>query len=70
MCMGAHRVEAVTELKHASVHLSDYNYVVVKDSCASTLDIKGSVVVTWSWVKECLIASRFLHLEEDLSQEA
>lgn len=70
MCMGAHRVEAVTELRYASVRLSDYNYVVVKDSCANTFDIKESTVVTWSWVKECLIASRWLQLEDALSKEA
>ncbi|KAF8746093.1 hypothetical protein AX14_000154 [Amanita brunnescens Koide BX004] len=70
MCMGAHRVEAVTELRYASVRISDYNYVVVKDSCANTFDIKGSTVVTWSWVKECLVASRWLQLEEVISQQA
>ena len=68
MCMGARQVEAVTELRYASVRASDYDYVVVKDSCA--ISIEG-VVVTWSWVKDCLIASRRLPLEDETaSQEA
>ncbi|KAK2466851.1 hypothetical protein APHAL10511_001109 [Amanita phalloides] len=52
MCMGAHRVEAVAELRYAS------------------FDIEGGTVVTWSWVKDCLIASRRLPLEDMISQEA
>lgn len=71
-CMGARRVEAVTELRYASTRLPDFHYVVVKDSCTNAFDIKGSTVVSWSWVKDCLIASRRLALpeDEDYSQEA
>ena len=63
--MGAHRVEAVTELRYASGHPSDYDYIVVKDSCTNTVDVEGGTVVPWSWVKDCLIASRRLPMPDE-----
>ncbi|KAF8636637.1 hypothetical protein AX17_003445 [Amanita inopinata Kibby_2008] len=73
MCMGPCRVEAITELRYASVRLSDYDYIVVKDTSLRSIDAKGCTVVPWSWVKDCLIASRRLPVpdhEQGVSQEA
>ncbi|KAF8623562.1 hypothetical protein AX15_006332 [Amanita polypyramis BW_CC] len=71
ICMGARRVETVTELRYASARASDYDYIVVKDSCVSSIDTKGGTIVAWSWVKDCLIASRRLPLEDETTpQEA
>jgi hypothetical protein len=72
ICMGARRVETVTELRHASGHHADYDYIVVKDSCTNSVDVQGGTVVPWSWVKDCLIASRRLPMpdEEAASRDA
>ncbi|PFH54280.1 hypothetical protein AMATHDRAFT_53168 [Amanita thiersii Skay4041] len=74
MCMGPQRVEAVTELRYASAHPSNYDYIVAKDPSSLVADLTGCIVVSWAWVKDCLIASRQLPLpllqQEESSQEA
>ena len=61
--MGAERVEAVADPKHASSSqdLSKYDYVVVKEQHEVRTVGKGAKkCVPFSWVKECLVAGRFL----------
>jgi len=80
LCMGAKVVEAVTSPKHASQPLSEYGYIVVRedDVWAKYPQLRGAgQVVTWSWVKDCLISSRLLpiptpeteEVDEEASQE-
>jgi len=60
--MGADAVEAVTESRYASRKLSDYDYVVIRDADRYEPEFSNCVTVHWSWVKDCLIASRFIPL--------
>ncbi|KAJ8586088.1 hypothetical protein M405DRAFT_853446 [Rhizopogon salebrosus TDB-379] len=63
ICMGASRVEAVTEVKFASKDLSAYDYVVIKDYSERPKDLPEDdnvTVVHVPWVKDCLIAGRLL----------
>ncbi|KAH9483918.1 hypothetical protein JR316_0003396 [Psilocybe cubensis] len=61
LAMGADRVEAVTDVRYATHQLQEYDYLVIREKhhyspgysqCPSVVD--------WTWVKECLIASRYL----------
>ena len=78
--MGAKVVEAVTDPRYASQPLSEYGYIVVRedDVCSKYPQLRGAGrVVSWSWVKECLISSRLLpiptpeveEVDEEASQE-
>lgn len=59
--MGATRVEAVADIKHASNRdPTHYDYVVVKELPDKPLRDVAYVDVTW--IKECLIAGRPLPL--------
>lgn len=62
LAMGAARVEAVPELKHASSSdLSAFDLVVVKEQHdASRIPGKATRCVNFQWVKDCLIAARLL----------
>ncbi|KIM49330.1 hypothetical protein M413DRAFT_438515 [Hebeloma cylindrosporum] len=62
LAMGADAVEAVTEPRYATRKLSDYDYVVIRDANLYGPEFSNCVTVHWSWVKECLIASRFIPL--------
>ncbi|KAH8116815.1 hypothetical protein DFH11DRAFT_1852350 [Phellopilus nigrolimitatus] len=64
VCMGAARVEAVADVKHASKKdLTQYDYVVVKEALPSPL-VQDATYVDVTWIKECLIAGRLLPLPE------
>ena len=73
LSMGADRVEAVTELRYAAHNLSDYDYLVIREASHYQDEFAECVTVHWAWVKDCLIASRFLPLPDwfsESSQEA
>jgi hypothetical protein len=61
--MGAKRVEAASEIRHASdPSLETFDYVVVKDATEVMHGIPKATatLVHLPWVKECLIAGRLL----------
>lgn len=62
LSMGAFRVEAVAELKHASCKLREYDYIMVNSASDLPLVEKkhSNCVVFDPWVKECLISGRLL----------
>lgn len=62
LAMGADAVEAVTEPRYATRKLSEYDYVVIRDANRYGPEFSNCVTVHWSWVKECLIASRLIPL--------
>jgi hypothetical protein len=71
--MGADRVEAVTELKYADNNLSGYDYIVIREATHYQPEFAECLTVHWGWVKDCLIASRYLPLPDwpsESSQEA
>ena len=73
LSMGADRVEAVTELKYADNNLLDYDYVVIREATHYQPELSECLTVHWGWVKDCLIASRYLPLPDwpsESSQEA
>jgi hypothetical protein len=73
LSMGADRVEAVTELRFADHNLSDYDYVVIREPSHYQSAFAECITVHWGWVKDCLIASRYLPLPDwptESSQEA
>ena len=57
LAMGADRVEAVADAKHASSVLNQYDYVVVKEVIPQPR-VRGATYVDVTWIKECLIAGR------------
>ncbi|KAL5511089.1 hypothetical protein ACEPAH_4304 [Sanghuangporus vaninii] len=57
LTMGADRVEAVADAKHASQALNQYDYVVVKEGISQPR-VRGATYVDVTWIKECLIAGR------------
>ncbi|KJA27104.1 hypothetical protein HYPSUDRAFT_35669 [Hypholoma sublateritium FD-334 SS-4] len=62
LAMGAEVVEAVTEPRHASQVLSYYDYLVIREPGQYSPQFTDCTVVHWAWVKDCLIASRYLPL--------
>lgn len=73
LSMGADRVEAVTELRYAAHNLSDYDYIVIREASHYQHEFAECITVHWGWVKDCLIASRYLPLPDwfsESSQEA
>ena len=72
LAIGAEVVEAVTEPRHASQGLSNYDYLVIREPAQYSAQFADCTVVHWAWVKDCLIASRYLPLptwtEADESQ--
>lgn len=62
LAMGAERVEAVTDLKHASIPADNFDLVVIKEAQHCTSSLPKEKTVHWQWVKESLIASRRLPL--------
>jgi hypothetical protein len=66
--MGAQEVEAAADKSVASKNLSRYDYVVLKDSSEferyeSLSD--NPTLVTFQWVKECLIARQIVPISEE-----
>lgn len=60
LCMGASKVEAVTDIKQvSSKELRTFDYVIVQDT-ADVHDLRGVTVATVTWIKECLISSRIV----------
>ncbi|KAL4067936.1 hypothetical protein J3A83DRAFT_4359790 [Scleroderma citrinum] len=60
LCMGASRVEAVTDIEQVpSKELQGFDYVIVKD-LADIEDPEVMTVANIGWVKECLISSRIV----------
>jgi hypothetical protein len=69
--MGAETVETVLTPTYASKRLEEYDYIVVRDNCSKHQDYADHPkVVEWTWVKECLIASRILPIPARGSEEA
>ena len=62
--MGAAAVEAVTDEKHASCELTDYDYVVVRDEQEYEKLKHVERCVDVNWVKDCLISGRLLATPE------
>ena len=61
LAMGASFVEAVSCPDDATKKLHEYDYVVVKEQHEVRTVGKGAKkCVPFSWVKECLVAGRFL----------
>lgn len=60
--MGADRVEAVSDIDHASAPLDEFDFVVIKkaEHYSFELGMTPNKTVHWNWVKECLVASRLL----------
>ncbi|KAI6045718.1 hypothetical protein EDC04DRAFT_3104337 [Pisolithus marmoratus] len=60
LCMGASKVDAVTDTKQvSSKELRTFDYVIVKDT-ADVEDLRAVTVATVTWIKECLISSRIV----------
>ncbi|KAG6332536.1 hypothetical protein ID866_6555, partial [Astraeus odoratus] len=67
LCMGASRVEAITDIKQVtSKELRSFDYVIVKD-VEDVEDLGTIMVASVAWVKECLISSRIIPMEWDQS---
>ena len=65
--MGADQVEAVWDVKHASSKTTEYDYVLVKDleevkKFKATRKGDQPPCFHIPWVKECLVAGKFLDL--------
>ncbi|KAJ7046880.1 hypothetical protein C8F04DRAFT_1062013 [Mycena alexandri] len=56
LCMGATSVEAVRDVKNASLELGEYDYVVNKDDNARIAKMTETNIVSWDWVKDALIS--------------
>lgn len=62
LAMGAEVVEAITEPRHASQALCNFDYLVIREPTQYSPKFADCTVVHWAWVKDCLIASRYLPL--------
>ncbi|KDR81687.1 hypothetical protein GALMADRAFT_239810 [Galerina marginata CBS 339.88] len=62
LAMGADTVEAVTDIRFASYKLKEYNYLIIREENQYLPKYADTECKTvhWTWVKECLIASRLL----------
>jgi hypothetical protein len=58
LAMGARSVEAVKDVKHASLALTDYEYLVNKDDSnhVAKLRVDPCQIISWDWVKDALIS--------------
>lgn len=68
LCMGAAKVEAVTDAKQVSPgHMQTFDYIIVKErSLLGSVKLGNDVVVgDVNWVKECLVSLRFSTPELD-----
>ncbi|KIJ69316.1 hypothetical protein HYDPIDRAFT_80042 [Hydnomerulius pinastri MD-312] len=66
LCMGASKVEAVTDAKQVSAsQMQSFDYIIVKErGDVGRVDLGDNVEVGHvNWVKECLISSRMVPLE-------
>ncbi|KAH7889377.1 hypothetical protein F5I97DRAFT_1800278 [Phlebopus sp. FC_14] len=65
LCMGASKVEAVTDIKLIPAsQMKAFNYIIVKDrGDVGGVTASGAEVTHVNWVKECLISSRVLPRE-------
>ncbi|KAG6866984.1 hypothetical protein C0991_003900 [Blastosporella zonata] len=66
LAMGADRVEAVSEVTYASAPLPEFDFVVIKkpEHYSPSSGMVPDKTVLWTWVKDCLIASRLLRHKE------
>ncbi|KAJ7172391.1 hypothetical protein C8R46DRAFT_1216232 [Mycena filopes] len=55
LCMGATSVEAVRDIKNASLAPRNYDYIINKDNITQIAKLSGSTVISWDWVKNALI---------------
>lgn len=56
-------MEAVSEPKHASMKLNEFDYVLVKErDGVGQYTGEGVTCVDWPWLKECLMASQLFPL--------
>lgn len=62
LSMGARRVEAVSELRYASAPISEFDLIVIKEANHYDPALDNGCTVHWTWVKDCLVASRQLPL--------
>lgn len=61
LCMGAARVEAVTDARQVSpAHMQTFDYIIVKErNLLGSAKLGEEVIVgDVNWVKECLVSSR------------
>lgn len=61
LCMGAARVEAITDTKQVSLpQMQTFDYIIVKErDVLGSLKLGDDVIVgDVNWVKECLVSSR------------
>lgn len=69
LAMGAEKVDAVKILDVTSERLSKFHYVVIKDTIIkhwqrAVLDRNGCEIVSWEWVKDCLISGRLVPIPQ------
>ncbi|CDO68291.1 hypothetical protein BN946_scf184799.g18 [Trametes cinnabarina] len=62
LCMGADTVEAVTDERHASHDIREYDYIVVRDKQECKRLSVYEHCVDMDWVKDCLISGRLVPL--------
>jgi len=62
LAMGAESVEAVTDIQHASTGVSAFDFVIIREASHYFPELSNATTVHWNWVKDCLIASRYLPL--------
>lgn len=62
LAMGAEYVEAVTDIQHATSGVSAYDFVIIREASHYSPELSDATTVHWNWVKDCLIASRYLPL--------
>ncbi|KAH0827185.1 hypothetical protein J3R83DRAFT_4878 [Lanmaoa asiatica] len=66
LCMGAAKVEAVTDTKQVSPgHMKTFDYIIVKErNVLGSVKLDDNVIVgDVNWVKECLVSSRLTELD-------
>ncbi|KAI0780946.1 hypothetical protein BD413DRAFT_463455, partial [Trametes elegans] len=64
LCMGAGAVEAVTDEKHASLGVSEYDLIVVREQADRVRLAHLERCVDVNWVKDCLISGRLLPIPQ------
>ncbi|KAG6816444.1 hypothetical protein H0H87_005999 [Tephrocybe sp. NHM501043] len=62
LAMGADHVEAVSDVVYASAPIHEFDFIVIKkdEDYRPEAGMTAEQTVHWNWVKECLVASRFL----------
>ncbi|KAF8136560.1 hypothetical protein EV363DRAFT_1157573 [Boletus edulis] len=67
LCMGAAKVEAVTDTKQVPLgHIQTFDYIIVKErNILGSVKLGNAVVGDVNWVKDCLVTSRLSAPELD-----